>query len=180
MHTLNFVIGASGSGKTAAVRELERTGRVNVFHFDSIGVPAEQEMIERWGSGEGWQRAMTIEWVRRIRPELARAPAVLDGQTRPSFIAEACDLNGVTCCRILLIICSDDVRRARLLSRGQPEFANAQMMEWARYLVAETTRVGGTIINNDDLSIEETASMLAGIVGDDGTEIGDVRRGCWY
>jgi dephospho-CoA kinase len=175
MHTLNFVIGASGSGKTAAVRELERAGRVNVFYFDSIGVPSEQARIERWGSGVGWQRAATIEWVRRIRPELARAPAVLDGQTRPSFIAEACDLNGVTSCRIIAITCSDDARRVRLLSRGQPELANAQMMEWARYLVAETTRVGGTIINNDDLSIEETASILAGIVGDGGAEIGDGR-----
>jgi dephospho-CoA kinase len=164
MHTLYFVIGASGSGKTAAARELERIGRASVFYFDSVGVPSEQERVEKWGSGGGWQRAMTVDWVRRIRPELETAPAVLDGQTRPAFIAEACVLGGVTSHGIILITCSDDVRRARLLQRGQPELANAQMMEWARYLVAKTARIGGTIIDNDDLSIEQTASALARIV----------------
>jgi dephospho-CoA kinase len=165
MHTLYFVIGASGSGKTAAVRELERARRVRSFYFDSIGVPSQQERIEKWGSGGQWQRAMTIEWVRRIHPELAKAPAVLDGQTRPSFIAEACELSGVGSHRIILITCADHVRRVRLLKRGQPELANDQMMLWARYLVAETTRNGGTIIDNDNLSVVETASALARIVG---------------
>lgn len=165
MHTLYFVIGASGSGKTTAVRELERSSRAQMFYFDSIGVPSEQERAEKWSSGGGWQRAMTIEWVRRIHPELAKAPAVLDCQTRPSFIAEACELAGVKAYRVVLVTCSDDVRRARLLTRAQPELANDQMMQWALYLVVETTRIGGTIVDNDDLSVAETASALARIVG---------------
>ena len=173
MHTLYFVIGASGSGKTAAAYELGRTTSARVFYFDSVGVPSEQERVAKWGSGCGWQRAMTIDWVRRIRPELATAPAVLDGQTRPSFIVEACELNRVTSYRIMLITCSDAVRRARLLQRGQPELANDQMTEWARYLVAETRRIGGTIIDNNDLSIEQTAPALARIIGDDDKEVGD-------
>jgi hypothetical protein len=72
MYMTCFVIGASGSGKTSAVRELERAGRPDLkrLFFDAIGVPSEQEMIERWGSGEGWQRAMTVEWVKRMRGEL--------------------------------------------------------------------------------------------------------------
>jgi dephospho-CoA kinase len=121
---------------------------------------------------------MTIDWVRRIRPELATAPAVLDGQTRPSFIAEACELNRVTSYRIMLITCSDAVRRARLLQRGQPELANDQMMEWARYLVAETRRIGGTIIDNDCLSIAETATVLARIVSGDVKEVRDGGSPC--
>jgi ABC-type glutathione transport system ATPase component len=50
MHMTYFVIGASGSGKTSAVRELEGTGRpdLKTFFFDTIGVPSEQERI---GSG---------------------------------------------------------------------------------------------------------------------------------
>jgi hypothetical protein len=52
-----------------------------------------------------------------------------------------------------------------LLKRGQPELANDQMMQWARYLVAETRRIGGTIIDNDGLSVTETAAALARIVG---------------
>jgi hypothetical protein len=51
------------------------------------------------------------------------------------------------------------------LTRAQPELANDQMMQWALYLVVETTRIGGTIVDNDDLSVAETASALARIVG---------------
>jgi dephospho-CoA kinase len=163
---LYFLIGASGSGKTSAVRELEKThpSRLKTFFFDSIGVPSEHEMIKKWGSGEGWQRAMTIEWVKKIRSGLTSSNALLDGQTRPSFIVEACKLNGVRSYKVILIDCSEDVRRARLLHRGQPELANERMMEWARYLLAETARIGGAIINNDRLSIAETAAALETIV----------------
>jgi hypothetical protein len=167
MHTLYFVIGASGSGKTSAVREFERTDRsgLKTFFFDSIGVPSPEERIEKWGSGDGWQRAMTIEWVKRIKSELANSKALLDGQTRPSFIAEACGTNNVRPYKVILLDCSEDVRRARLLQRGQPELSDQQMMDWARYLLRETTEIGGEIIHNDDLSIAETAAALATIVG---------------
>jgi hypothetical protein len=79
MGTAYFAFGASGSGKTSAVRELERAHRAGLktFFFDSIGVPSEQERIEGWGSGGGWQRAMTIEWVRRMRCELASSNVLL-------------------------------------------------------------------------------------------------------
>lgn len=173
MHTLYFVIGASGSGKTAAVHELERASGVKAFYFDSIGVPSEQERMEKWGSGGEWQRAMTIEWARLNRGQLARGPAVLDGQTRPSFIAEACELCDVEDYRIVLVTCSDDIRRARLLNRGQPELANDQMMLWAKYLIAETERVGGAIIYNDALSISETAAALARIISEHAKEAKD-------
>jgi dephospho-CoA kinase len=167
MHTLYFVIGASGSGKTSAVRELERTDRsgLKTFFFDSIGVPSPEERIGKWGSGDGWQRAKTIEWVKRIKSELANSKALLDGQTRPSFIAEACDINDVKRYKVILIDCSDNARRARLLQRGQPGLADQQMMDWARYLLRETTEIGGEIIHNDALSIAETAAALATIIG---------------
>jgi len=167
MHTMYFVIGASGSRKTSAVRELERsTGfGLKAFFFDATGVPSEQERIAKWGAGDSWQRAMTIEWVKRIKAELASSKAVLDGQTRPTFIAEACVMNEVASHKVILIDCSDDVRTARLLQRGQPELANDRMMHWARYLDEETTKAGGVIIRNDDLSIVQTAAALEAIVG---------------
>lgn len=163
-----FVIGASGSGKTSAVRELERTGRsgLNMFFFDGIGVPSEHETTEKWGSGDGWQRAMTIEWVKRIRGELTNSKALLDGQTRPSFIVEACKLNDVKSYEVILIDCSEAVRSARLLQRGQPELANERMMQWAGYLAREAVKVSGKIIKNDDLSIAGTAAALALLIGD--------------
>jgi dephospho-CoA kinase len=166
MHTMYFVIGASGSGKTSAVHELERTSApgLKMFFFDRIGVPSEQERIEKWGSGGGWQRAMTVEWVKRMRPELSNSDVLLDGQTRPSFIAEACEINNVGRHKVILIDCSEDVRRERLMRRGQPELASEQMMEWGRYLLRETGNIGGDIIHNDDLSIAETARAIQAIV----------------
>jgi hypothetical protein len=166
MHTLYFVIGASGSGKTSAVHALETAGKSGAkkFFFDSIGVPSPEERIEKWGSGGGWQRAMTIEWAKRIKNELANSNALLDGQTRPSFIAEACEIHDIKSYKVILIHCSDDVRRARLLQRGQPELADQQMMDWAKYLLRETAKIHGEIIHNDNLSIAETAAALATIV----------------
>ena len=164
MHMTYFVIGASGSGKTSAVRGLAGRPDLKTFFFDTIGVPSEQEMIERWGSGEGWQRAMTVEWVKWMRGELPNSSVLLDGQTRPSFIAEACEINDVKSYKVILIDCSDGVRKARLLHRGQPELANEQMMEWGRYLLRETKEIRGEIINNDNLSIIETAAAIETIV----------------
>ncbi|WP_197086886.1 hypothetical protein [Bradyrhizobium sp. LTSPM299] len=148
------------------MHELEKSGRpgLKTFFFNRIGVPSEQERIERWGSGGGWQRAMTIEWARRMSGEIASSDILLDGQTRPSFIAEACELNAIKRYRIILIDCSEDVRRERLVRRGQPELANEQMMEWGRWLLRETTKVGWDIIHNDDLSIAETTGTLEAIV----------------
>jgi len=96
--------------------------------------------------------------------ELLNSSVLLDGQTRPSFIAEACEVNDVKSYKVILIDCSDDVRKARLLHRGQPELANEQMMEWGRYLLRETKKIGGEIINNDNLSIVETAAAIETIV----------------
>jgi hypothetical protein len=127
-------------------------------------VPSEQERIEKWGTGDGRQRAMTIEWVRRMKGELTNSKALLDGQTRPSFIAEACEINDVKSYKVILIDCSDVVRTARLL-QSQPELANERMMTWARYLIGETRAIGGEIIQNDDLTIAETAAALETIVG---------------
>jgi dephospho-CoA kinase len=157
-----FVIGASGSGKTSVVRHLEnaRLPGLRTFFFDSIGVPSPQEMIVGWGSGENWQRTKTIEWVARIKPELETSIAILDGQTRPQFVSEACEIDRLTSYRIILIHCSDVIRRARLFERGQPELANDQMMQWAAYLLSETQKLGGVVIHNDELTVPQTASAL--------------------
>jgi hypothetical protein len=162
MTILHFIIGASGSGKTSAVRHVAsaRPSGILIYFFDSIGVPSDREMIKGWGSGENWQRAKTIEWVGRIKPELATSQAILDGQTRPQFILEACAIHCVTSFRIVLLHCSDDIRRTRLAKRGQPELADDQMMQWAAYLLAETRRLGGVVIDNDRLTIDQTASEL--------------------
>jgi len=162
MHRIFFIIGASGAGKTAAIRELKKSKlpRLKIFYFDRIGVPSSEEMTRLWGSGEAWQRAMTNRWVEKMREELRRADIILDGQTRPSFIVEACRRHNIDRFEIILLDCSDDIRKARLIERGHADLANEQMMDWARYLRDETQRVGGRTVNNDNLSIQETADAL--------------------
>src|SRR5262249_21450229 len=94
MHGLYFLIGASGVGKTSALKVLEKRRPDIIFcHFDPIGAAPGEEMVK---TGEEWQRQLTIEWVKRIKAEsLDHAPVVLDGQTRQSFIEEACRLEGL-------------------------------------------------------------------------------------
>jgi hypothetical protein len=150
MKTLIFVIGASGAGKTATLEalEAEKPESIVFCYFDRVGVPSPKEMSRDFGSGEEWQRYMTIEWTRRIkRQHLNRHIVFLDGQTRPQFIDEACRIGNVQDYKIILFDCSDDVREARLRQRGHPELVNDKMRNWAKYLrdqaeVCESERDG--------------------------------------
>ena len=55
------VTGASGAGKTGAVRALEARGLsgVRCFYFDSIGVPSADVMERDFGGGDKWQAHAT-------------------------------------------------------------------------------------------------------------------------
>jgi hypothetical protein len=63
-----FIIGASGAGKTSVLHELERLcgDRLSCFYFDDIGVPSLDEMVERHGGGENWQKWATEQWIERM------------------------------------------------------------------------------------------------------------------
>jgi type II secretory pathway predicted ATPase ExeA len=54
---LLVVTGASGVGKTAAVRLLDARRRpgLHCFYFDSIGIPSIEVMEREFGSGAQWQ-----------------------------------------------------------------------------------------------------------------------------
>ncbi len=56
-----------------------------MYHFDRIGVPSEQEMIEKWGSESAWQEAATHEWVERLTKEAAKPLIVFEGQCHPNL-----------------------------------------------------------------------------------------------
>src|SRR5688572_3368704 len=86
------LVGASGAGQTTAVRALaeRHLSGVGCYFVDSIGVPPLEVMERDHGSGEGWQRAMTDQWVQRLAVnEDGVEIAVLEGQTRPSFLNSA-------------------------------------------------------------------------------------------
>lgn len=123
--------------------------------------PPLAEMVKRYAGGEEWQRKKTLHWIRRIKAEdLGRAPVILDGQARQVFVEEGCSLARLSDYRIVLFDCEDAVREERLIERGQPQLANAQMMKWARYLRDYAERRGDPIIDTTRLTVEDAVSEL--------------------
>ena len=163
-----IVTGASGAGKTATVRALESRGipGVRCFYFDSIGVPTAEVMERDYGSAERWQASATGEWLM----QLGRLPndvrlAVLDGQTRPSFVLEAAPRAAPRVVDVVLLDCSSEVRGARLRGpRRQPELADARMDQWAAYLRGQADALRLVVIDTSVLSVREAADQLEALV----------------
>ncbi len=92
--SLVVLTGASGVGKTTIADVIEkRHPECAVFHFDTVGVPS-AEIMATFGLGHepggAWQRAMTLQWFKRIGPVLKTGRAVLfEGQMRIAFVQEA-------------------------------------------------------------------------------------------
>jgi shikimate kinase len=154
-----ILIGASGSGKTTIAQTIERRygDAVDVFSFDQIGVPSVERMVAEHGSGEGWQRAKTIEWMARLAPlSHSGRPLLFEGQTRLSFLAEGARAAGDPAYRPILVDCDDITRAARLtLERKQPDLANQEMTDWARYLRHEAMRCGCEILDTSVRSLDD-------------------------
>jgi len=163
---LVVLIGASGSGKTTIARAIEQryAGDIEVFYFDRIGVPPLERMISEHGSGEEWQRAKTIEWMAKLAPLCRSGGRLLfEGQTRLSFLAEGAVAAGGLDYLPILVDCHDETRSTRLsLERKQPELANGNMMDWARYLRREALRCGCEILDTSILSIEQCIGHVMG------------------
>lgn len=156
-----FVVGASGVGKTTAVETLAARSlpELACFHFDSIGVPASEEMSRAFGSPERWQEATTYEWIARLRGRSERL-LILEGQTRPSFI-----LAGLAGAReaagIVLLDCTPAARSHRLRSeRQQPELDTSQMNHWAAYLRGQADALHLPVIDTTLLTANDVADEL--------------------
>lgn len=156
------IVGASAAGKTAVVTELARRNppRTTLHHFDSIGIPSDEEMRATFGSGEGWQEAMTHRWVDELAATAIEV-AVLEGQTRPSFLRNAFARNGMTNTSIILLDCSAEIRRQRLHGpRNQPELATARMDSWAAYLRGQADALGLLVVDTSSESVSVIADKL--------------------
>lgn len=163
MNKIFFIIGASGAGKTTIVKSLEKKFFLNYTtqYFDTIGVPSFEDMCSLYNGPEEWQRIKTHEWVKQIKENfLVHLPVILDGQTRPKFIEEACHQQEILAYEIILLDCSDEKRRERLIKRGQAELADQSMMNWAQYLREQCQQKNYPIINNTQLTIGETLNHL--------------------
>jgi hypothetical protein len=158
--------GASGSGKTAIAKAIERGHTsITVFRFDTIGVPSPEAMAT-FGTGHqpggAWQRAMTLEWFQRIAQEIVTGKTVLfEGQMRIAFIQEALTAFSIKNARILCVECDDSTRTRRLTQdRLQPGLANESMMGWSRYLHEETVQAGYEILDTTNLSLADSVGVV--------------------
>jgi hypothetical protein len=109
------VTGASGVGKSTALALLIRefAGEpVSCVEFDSIGVPADADTAWRHGALEQWvQRAVTEQGEGRHVLLCGQVPV---GELLA--VPSASRLDGIAAC---LLHCSSDVRRQRLVGRGE-------------------------------------------------------------
>ena len=161
---LVVLTGASGSGKTTIAAAIGASYPVvEVHHFDSIGVPRVEHMVRDYGSPEGWQRAMTFEWIGKLAP-LAEAgrPVLLEGQMRLAFVAEAAEAVGRIPMTTILLDCNDSTRAQRLIeARGQPHLASAEMMDWAAYLRREAAILRWTTLDTSEQTVAESVAAVA-------------------
>ena len=167
--TIVVVTGASGVGKTTLVRALEAAGdpSIDCHYFDSIGVPSPEEMVREYGSGDAWQKAMTERWICRLHAETAPGRvAVLDGQTRPTFVRDAFAAAGVARGGMVLVDCDPATRHRRLTGdRGQPELASERMDAWAAYLRGQADALGLPVIDNSGALDDSLAQLRAHVAG---------------
>lgn len=135
--TIVFLTGASGAGKTSILTAIQAEMPTNsCFHFDSIGVPNEEEMINVYGSGSEWQKAMTYHWVKKlINTSSNKKLLILEGQVNLDFIIAAFEGFNFYQYKIILAHCENAVRHKRLReTRNQPELINDEMDNWASFL----------------------------------------------
>lgn len=158
-----WVLGASGSGKSAAVACLAARQRegLRCLHFDSIGIPSWEVMRRDFGNPENWQAEATRNWLRRIAEDRDPSPlTILEGQTRPSFAHDAAAVFSELDLDLMLLDCSAATRATRLRERGQPELANEQMQAWAGYLRDQAELLGMPVIDTTELTIEQVADAI--------------------
>lgn len=161
---LVILTGASGSGKTTLARYVQEhhPDTQKVVFFDSIGVPPVEQLTKEYGSGEAWQRAMTLHWMAKIGKILATGrPMLFEGQMRIAFIQQALADAAIENARIILVDCDDSTRRARLqINRKQPELANPRLLNWARYLREEARSNGIEILDTGRVPLCECVNQI--------------------
>ena len=136
------------------------------LYYDSSCSPSFEKMVADYGSMEGYQKALTLEWIKRIKLTYApETPVLFAGQSKISFIRAALEELGMTDAQIVLVDCDDESRKRRLTDdRKQPDLANDQMMNWAEFLRREKQRAGVMILDTSHQSVEESVAAIKAIL----------------
>lgn len=126
--------GASGVGKSTALGAIAEAfeGRpVSCVEFDSVGVPP--------GADTVWRHRVLARWVRRAAEEQREGrDFVLCGQVPVGELlaAPSADaLDGIAAC---LLHCSPEVRRERLLARGEDSAALQDHLAFGEWFLRHT------------------------------------------
>ncbi|MBA2655432.1 MAG: AAA family ATPase [Tatlockia sp.] len=157
-----FITGASGVGKTTLIELVkEKYDRNNcVFlHFDSIGIPSVEKMIEQYGSPSAFQQEMTNQWIDKLINDYKNMDLIFfEGQVNLQFIKDGFEKHHFTNFTILLIDCSNEAMNYRLTKkRLQPELLTPEMANWLAFLRKQASDMG---IRSIDTSLLTKEQML--------------------
>ena len=163
------VTGASGSGKTTAVRALEARALPRVrchYSDDMLPVPSMEEMRRDFVSPEQCQAFRTQQCLDQLATVAdGTEVCVLDCQTRPSFVRVAAKRAHIAIARVVLLDAPADVRHERLAgSRGQPALCNPQMDSWAAYLRGQADALNLPVIDTTGVGIAAVVDALVACV----------------
>ncbi len=150
-----LLTGASGSGKTTILKEVEKIlpkNQVSINYFDDIGIPSFEDMIKEYGSCEKWQEAMTHKWLKKLELIKDKKYIFLEGSFNPEF-AKNCSL-------LFCIHANRNIREQRLLNRKQPELITQDMENFAQTLKSKTLELGGIVIDSSSEKPEDIAKLI--------------------
>ena len=163
-----FITGVSGVGKTTLVSQLETKYQNKPWaflHFDKIGIPTVEEMVRDFGSGAKWQEAKTYEWIEKLI-QTDREKVFFEGQVNLQFIRNGFSRHRFTRYRTVLLDCSEEVMRKRLvMDRSQPELFTPEMLNWLKFLRDQAREFNATIIDTSNLSKEELLQKFEKKIG---------------
>ena len=91
---------------------------------------------------------------------------VFEGQVNIEFIIEGFKKNNYDEYKIFLVDCSEKTMVHRLINeRRQPELVHYHMKNWLRFLRKQAIDLNITIINTDELSINESCEIIMQSLG---------------
>lgn len=142
MTVLLLVTGASAAGKSTALSRVAdqlKAQSITCFDFDSVGVPP--EIVRSTGAdGTIWRQNIVEQWVQRAFAEQrAGQHVLLFGQVPIGELLAAPSaerLDGIAVC---LLHCSPEVRRKRLLGRGEDREMLGAHLAFGEWFLGHTT-----------------------------------------
>lgn len=167
MKKLIFVLGASGSGKTTNVKNIETKypDKYHFAYFDQPRVPSAEEVLEKYGGWDNWGIERTNEWIKKIKENyIENRITIFDVHTKPENFENACKNFDITDYVVILLDCSDDERKKRLTERGQPHLINDSLFDWAHFLRNEAINKNYIIIDNTKLTLEDGGKKVESII----------------